>query len=139
MESYKLLSMLAFLIFMLCTWRTDGHGRLIEPPSRSSMWRYGFSTSPNYNDHELYCGGKLISFLWLLKDFLFNCKTVILVLLVPSMKKYYSSDQKDKKNNFKTLIIIPDIQLLYIYISISLIMTNLILKKKISFNVQTIQ
>ncbi|XP_050434733.1 uncharacterized protein LOC126841953 isoform X2 [Adelges cooleyi] len=36
---------------------TDGHGRLIEPPSRSSMWRYGFSTPPNYNDHELYCGG----------------------------------------------------------------------------------
>eukprot|EP00095_Tigriopus_kingsejongensis_P000468 maker-scaffold217_size252476-snap-gene-1.37 protein:Tk00468 transcript:maker-scaffold217_size252476-snap-gene-1.37-mRNA-1 annotation:"conserved hypothetical protein" len=21
------------------------------------MWRYGFSTPPNYNDHELYCGG----------------------------------------------------------------------------------
>ncbi|XP_050544859.1 uncharacterized protein LOC126907537 [Daktulosphaira vitifoliae] len=36
---------------------TDGHGRLIEPPSRSSMWRYGFNTPPNYNDHELYCGG----------------------------------------------------------------------------------
>lgn len=35
----------------------DGHGRLIEPPSRSSMWRYGFDTPPDYNDHELYCGG----------------------------------------------------------------------------------
>jgi len=35
----------------------EGHGRLIEPPSRSSMWRYGFDTPPNYNDHELYCGG----------------------------------------------------------------------------------
>lgn len=34
-----------------------GHGRLIEPPSRSSAWRYGFQTPPNYNDHELYCGG----------------------------------------------------------------------------------
>lgn len=33
------------------------HGRLIEPPSRSSAWRYGFQTPPNYNDHELYCGG----------------------------------------------------------------------------------
>jgi len=33
------------------------HGRLIEPPSRSTMWRYGFNTPPNYNDHELYCGG----------------------------------------------------------------------------------
>ncbi|XP_053690918.1 uncharacterized protein LOC128739457 [Sabethes cyaneus] len=36
---------------------TAGHGRLIEPPSRASAWRYGFSTPPNYNDHELYCGG----------------------------------------------------------------------------------
>lgn len=34
-----------------------GHGRLIQPPSRSSAWRYGFTTPPNYNDHELYCGG----------------------------------------------------------------------------------
>lgn len=35
----------------------DGHGRLIEPPSRASAWRYGFNTPPDYNDHELYCGG----------------------------------------------------------------------------------
>ncbi|XP_042873807.1 uncharacterized protein LOC122254270 [Penaeus japonicus] len=35
----------------------QGHGRLIEPPSRSSAWRYGFNTPPNYNDHEIYCGG----------------------------------------------------------------------------------
>ncbi|PSN43757.1 hypothetical protein C0J52_06412 [Blattella germanica] len=35
----------------------EGHGRLIEPPSRATMWRYGFTTPPNYNDHELYCGG----------------------------------------------------------------------------------
>ncbi|XP_076033601.1 uncharacterized protein LOC143020758 [Oratosquilla oratoria] len=34
-----------------------GHGRLVEPPSRSSAWRYGFDTPHNYNDHELYCGG----------------------------------------------------------------------------------
>lgn len=35
----------------------SGHGRLIEPPSRSSAFRFGFPTPPNYNDHELYCGG----------------------------------------------------------------------------------
>lgn len=33
------------------------HGRLIEPPSRASMWRYGFDTPHDYNDHECYCGG----------------------------------------------------------------------------------
>ena len=35
----------------------SAHGRLIEPPSRSSMWRYGFNNPPNFNDHEIYCGG----------------------------------------------------------------------------------
>ncbi|KAK7068510.1 hypothetical protein SK128_018800 [Halocaridina rubra] len=35
----------------------QGHGRLIEPPSRSTAWRYGFNTPHNYNDHEIYCGG----------------------------------------------------------------------------------
>ncbi|XP_071109881.1 uncharacterized protein [Haliotis cracherodii] len=34
-----------------------GHGRLLEPPSRASMWRLGFNAPPNYNDNQLYCGG----------------------------------------------------------------------------------
>ena len=34
-----------------------GHGYLQEPPSRSSMWRFGFNTPPNYNDNQLFCGG----------------------------------------------------------------------------------
>ncbi|XP_046834456.1 uncharacterized protein LOC124431076 [Vespa crabro] len=37
--------------------RVLSHGRLIEPPSRASMWRYGFDTPHDYNDHECYCGG----------------------------------------------------------------------------------
>ncbi|KAL8558281.1 hypothetical protein ACOMHN_063975 [Nucella lapillus] len=41
---------------LLLKW-TNGHGRLLEPPGRSSMWRLGFSTPPNYNDNALYCGG----------------------------------------------------------------------------------
>lgn len=35
-----------------------GHGRLIEPPGRSSAWRFGFNTPVNHNDHELFCGGQ---------------------------------------------------------------------------------
>ncbi|BFZ03830.1 hypothetical protein BsWGS_06869 [Bradybaena similaris] len=34
-----------------------GHGRLWEPPSRSSMWRRGFANPVNYQDMELFCGG----------------------------------------------------------------------------------
>ncbi|XP_023318551.1 uncharacterized protein LOC106655600 isoform X2 [Trichogramma pretiosum] len=37
--------------------QVSAHGRLIEPPSRGSMWRYGFDTPHDYNDHESYCGG----------------------------------------------------------------------------------
>ncbi|XP_060566790.1 uncharacterized protein LOC132725634 [Ruditapes philippinarum] len=36
---------------------TSGHGRLWEPPSRSSMWRRGYNTTININDNELSCGG----------------------------------------------------------------------------------
>ncbi|CAM1306500.1 Uncharacterised protein g4379 [Pycnogonum litorale] len=35
----------------------EGHGRLRSPPSRSSMWRDGFSNPTNYQDNELFCGG----------------------------------------------------------------------------------
>ncbi|XP_046558802.1 uncharacterized protein LOC124267855 [Haliotis rubra] len=35
----------------------EGHGRLLEPPSRASMWRLGFNTPPNYDDNQLFCGG----------------------------------------------------------------------------------
>lgn len=45
------------LIFLLTVKGAVGHGRLLEPPSRSSMWRFGFKNPPNYNDHELFCGG----------------------------------------------------------------------------------
>lgn len=34
-----------------------GHGYIQEPPSRSSMWRFGFNTPHNYNDNQLFCGG----------------------------------------------------------------------------------
>ncbi|KAK5638704.1 hypothetical protein RI129_012999 [Pyrocoelia pectoralis] len=46
----------AFILLAYLT-TVNGHGRLIEPPSRASAWRYGFDTPHNYNDHELFCGG----------------------------------------------------------------------------------
>ncbi|KAJ8319999.1 hypothetical protein KUTeg_001586, partial [Tegillarca granosa] len=35
----------------------SGHGRLWEPPARSTMWRRGYNTPMNPNDNELNCGG----------------------------------------------------------------------------------
>jgi len=34
-----------------------GHGMLMDPPSRNSMWRVGFNTPKNYDDMGLNCGG----------------------------------------------------------------------------------
>lgn len=50
---FALLIVILMYSFDVC----HGHGRLIDPPGRSTAFRYGFSTPPNYNDHELYCGG----------------------------------------------------------------------------------
>ena len=38
-----------------------GHGRLVEPPSRASAWRYGFNTPADYNDNQGFCGGAYVS------------------------------------------------------------------------------
>ena len=34
-----------------------GHGRLIDPPSRNSAWRFDFDTPRQDTDNELNCGG----------------------------------------------------------------------------------
>ncbi|XP_061185429.1 uncharacterized protein LOC133193479 [Saccostrea echinata] len=34
------------------------HGYMIDPPSRSSLWRVNDKAPPNYNDNRLYCGGR---------------------------------------------------------------------------------
>lgn len=35
----------------------DGHGMLLDPPGRSSMWRYFPDQPTNYNDNGINCGG----------------------------------------------------------------------------------
>lgn len=57
-----------FLTYSLFAWMVDmvfSHGRLMDPPARNSMWRFGFNNPVNYNDNELYCGGKMVSFSFL--------------------------------------------------------------------------
>lgn len=48
----------------------EAHGRLILPPSRSSMWRFGFPTPKNYQDMQLWCGGLWVSSLYNKKNIL---------------------------------------------------------------------
>ncbi|RWS10759.1 uncharacterized protein B4U80_01558 [Leptotrombidium deliense] len=51
------------IVFIALVVLVAGHGMLIDPPSRSSAWRFGFKTPINYNDNELFCGGFLVSLL----------------------------------------------------------------------------
>ncbi|XP_046559870.1 uncharacterized protein LOC124268892 [Haliotis rubra] len=46
-----------FAVFALFLAGITGHGRLMDPPQRSSMWRDGFNTPTNYDDNQLNCGG----------------------------------------------------------------------------------
>ncbi|KAH1009354.1 uncharacterized protein LOC109539607 [Dendroctonus ponderosae] len=46
-----------FLGYVTRTTLVEAHGRLMDPPARNSMWRFGFPNPVNYNDNELYCGG----------------------------------------------------------------------------------
>lgn len=48
------------LLLLLLPGDVEGHGRLLDPPGRSSMWRKGFHTPVNYNDHQLFCGGAYV-------------------------------------------------------------------------------
>lgn len=35
----------------------SSHGRVMDPVHRGARWRFNNSAPPNYNDHELFCGG----------------------------------------------------------------------------------
>ena len=57
-----LLDVVACVLHVACFWvLSEGHGRLMEPPSRSSMWRLGYDTPVNYADNQLFCGGYSVS------------------------------------------------------------------------------
>ena len=45
------------LVIVVQLTNVNGHGMILDPPGRSSMWRVGFSTPANYNDNALFCGG----------------------------------------------------------------------------------
>ena len=62
MELTKLLILSLVLIFNLSG--IYGHGKLIEPVNRSSMWRKGYDTPINYDDNQNYCGGLTVSLIY---------------------------------------------------------------------------
>lgn len=57
--------MLVCLLVLSIVRDTLQHGYMIDPPSRSSLWRVNKKAPPNYNDNRLYCGGRSVSNLYL--------------------------------------------------------------------------
>lgn len=54
----KTIPLWCFLMVMSYTWNVcQGHGMLIDPPSRASAWRFGFDLPKEYDDNQLWCGG----------------------------------------------------------------------------------
>ncbi|XP_035908651.1 uncharacterized protein LOC118510647 [Anopheles stephensi] len=49
--------LLPILLVAATSREVRGHGRMMEPPARNAMWRFGFPNPVNYNDNELFCGG----------------------------------------------------------------------------------
>lgn len=49
------------LLFFLCCRTAEGGSRMVEPPTRSSLWRYGFGTPVNFYDDDVNCGGFQVS------------------------------------------------------------------------------
>lgn len=52
----RLATIAVFLLASLAS-LADAHGRMLEPPARNTLWRFGYKAPPNYNDNELFCGG----------------------------------------------------------------------------------
>ena len=50
---------LVLVVALLCVAfdYVNGHGMMIDPPNRSSVWRFHSGFPANYNDNENFCGG----------------------------------------------------------------------------------
>jgi len=54
-------SKLCFILIVYCLQEISGHGILLHPPGRSSVWRVFPSSAPaNYDDNALFCGGAYV-------------------------------------------------------------------------------
>lgn len=50
-----------FLVLAEAPPAVHGHGMMLDPPQRSSMFKLRFPVPPNYNDNSLNCGGFSVS------------------------------------------------------------------------------
>lgn len=51
---------LAFVGLVALFVGVKGHGMVMDPPNRSSMWRFDPSAPINWDDDQNYCGGMTV-------------------------------------------------------------------------------
>jgi len=56
-QQQSLTLVILVIVSTVCVRKVKAHGMVLDPPSRSSMWRFGFNVPINYDDDGLYCGG----------------------------------------------------------------------------------
>jgi hypothetical protein len=49
------------VVLLIFVMGSHEHGMLMDPVNRSSMWRKGYKTPENYEDNQLFCGGRSVS------------------------------------------------------------------------------
>lgn len=52
---------ICFVLIMVVKYGVYGRAILVEPPHRSSLWRFKYNTTINTKDDELNCGGYDVS------------------------------------------------------------------------------
>lgn len=64
------LGSITFLTFFaMLVHHAGGHGRLMEPPARNAMWRFGFPNPVNYNDNGELLFSFQVNFKFLMNPF----------------------------------------------------------------------
>ncbi|KAF5292924.1 hypothetical protein FQA39_LY13804 [Lamprigera yunnana] len=49
--------LILFIVSSFVVVSTNGHGMMLDPPNRSSLWRFNSSFPINYDDNQNFCGG----------------------------------------------------------------------------------
>ena len=58
---YQFVLPLGFVTIMVVHYGVSGRAILVEPPHRSSLWRFKYNTTINTKDDDLNCGGYDVS------------------------------------------------------------------------------
>lgn len=58
-SSFKAVTMIKLILvtLSLIVLEISGHGMMLDPPNRSSLWRFDEDAPPNYEDNQNFCGG----------------------------------------------------------------------------------